>query len=134
MVMKTPRQPTLSLSDYPHEIARSRTAIARLDREMATLEYAIARIDLAIENAVASNPDLKNDTLRRARRGELRSLNPELRTYQEQLTRLRERRTLKEIQLEMLRNAFSVAKLQLRHEIASMILDDDLVTDFPRVA
>jgi len=134
MVMQTPRKPELSLNDYPHEIARVRTAIARLDRTIASVEYAIARIDLAIENTVAMNPNLKNDTQRRAKRGELRSSNPELRAYQEQLTRAREKRTRKEIQLEMLRNTFSIAKLQLRHEIASMTLEDDLAIDLGLVA
>lgn len=126
MVMQTPRKPELTLSDYPHEIAKLRTAIARLDRQIASMEYAIARIDLTIENTVASNRELKNDTQRRVKRGELRGFHPELRTHQEQLTRAREKRTRKEIQLEMLRNAFSVAKLKLRHEIASMVLDNDL--------
>ena len=126
MVMQTPRKTELTLNDYPHEIAKLRTAIARLDRQIASMEYAIARIDLTIENTVASNRELKNDTQRRAKRGELRGLHPELRSYQDQLTRAREKRTRKEIQLEMVRNAFSVAKLKLRHEIASMVLDNDL--------
>ncbi|HEY9877920.1 MAG TPA: hypothetical protein V6D29_05655 [Leptolyngbyaceae cyanobacterium] len=124
--MHTPRKPRFNLSDYPHAIARVRTAIARLDREIAELEHAIELIEVKLDTWIANASDLKNDAQRRAKRGELRINDINLNVKQDLLQTAKEKRTKEEIKLELLRSMFSVAKLQARYEIAAIATDSDL--------
>jgi hypothetical protein len=112
----------MHLFDYPMAIAKLERQSASLQQQAKTTKGAIAQIEAEIEAEIAFNPELKNDTQRKAKRTELmrqndllNELNTCLKQYEGELTET-------EIELSLRRNQFSVAKLERRAAIAQMEL------------
>jgi multidrug resistance efflux pump len=121
----TPKKQQLNLEDYPHAIAQARAAIARCDQRIAVLEASIEQRNAQFEKWVADNADLRNDTQRRAALKEHRYNDAQYQGWLALLQNQRDKRTQQEIKLELLRSSFSVAKLQLRQQIADSVAGSD---------
>jgi hypothetical protein len=121
----TPQKQTLKLEDYPHAIAQARAAIARCDQRIAELEADIERRNTKFEKWVADDQALKNDTQRRAALKEYRYSDDQYQGWLALQRNQQEKRTQHEIRLELLRSAFSVAKIQARQRIADAIAGTD---------
>lgn len=106
------------LIQYPKDIAQIQSRILRLDRRIRKAQKQLDQLTADIELAIANNPDLKNDQQRRAKRLELMQA-PEFVVLADAVAEGTDRRTRLEIQLGLLRNEFSVLKLQFRDHIAS---------------
>ncbi len=106
------------LIQYPKDIAQIQSRILRLDRRIRKAQKQLDQLTADIELAIANNLDLKNDQQRRAKRLELMQA-PEFVVLAEAVAEGADRRTRLEIQLGLLRNEFSVLKLQFRDHIAS---------------
>lgn len=106
------------LRDYPHEIHKVQLQILRLDRKIRKAQQELDRLTAAIEQAIASDPELKNDQQRKAKRLELMQA-PDYTVLTEALTEASERKTRLEIDLQLKRNEFAVRKLEFRDYIAS---------------
>lgn len=113
------------LADYPDAIAEVRAAIARVDQRLFDLESQIERREANFERCVAEDTNLRNDTQRRAALKEYRYSDFEYQGWRSLAQNLREQRTQHEIKLELLRSAFSVAKLQARQAIADQVAGTD---------
>jgi hypothetical protein len=111
-------EPMTSLLKYPQEIAQVHRCILRLDRRARKVRQALDRKTAQIEQAIAVDPDLKNDQQRKAKRFELSEAD-DYRVLVETVADYQDRRTQLEIQLQLLRDEFSVLKLQYRDAIAS---------------
>lgn len=120
-----PRLKRLELAEYPEAIAEVRAAIARLDQRMFDLEEDIARRSAKFERWVADNPDLRNDTQRRAALKEHRYTDSQYLGWLSLLQNLKEQRIQQEIKLELLRGSFSVAKLKAKQAIADQVAGND---------
>lgn len=118
--MYTPQKPTFELADYPHEIAKARTAIARIDTQIAEIRRRLEQLELEIDGLVAFDPELKNDNQRRAKRGQLKHEQAECIELEANLKTAEQERLKLEIRLTLLRDMFSVAKLQRQLEIATL--------------
>lgn len=108
----------LELRDYPELIAEKELAILRLerqrDRDKSSLEAAIN----AIDREIAFDENLKNDHQRRAKK---HTMLTEQAWYEELTERIDHteaqiRRLV--IELNLLRNQFSIEKLLLRERVA----------------
>lgn len=121
----TPQKQRLALEDYPHAIAQARAAIARCDQRIAELEADIERRHAQFEKWVADDNDLRNDNQRRAALKEYRYNDAQYQGWLALQRNQQEKRTQHEIRLELLRGAFSVAKLQARQQIADAIAGTD---------
>ncbi|NEP15436.1 MAG: hypothetical protein F6J97_00865 [Leptolyngbya sp. SIO4C1] len=121
----TPKNPDLKLEDYPLEIARCRAVIARIDARLAELAEQQAAIELRIDIAVADDRDLRNSEQRKAKRDQLRSQNYDYQAALALANNQREKRLKQDITLELLRSAFSVAKLVARERIARIAIAED---------
>jgi hypothetical protein len=111
-------EPMTPLLKYPQEIAQVQRCILRLDRRARKVRQALDRKTAQIEQAIAVDPDLKNDQQRKAKRFELSEAD-DYRVLVETVTDYQDRRMQLEIQLQLLRDEFSVLKLQYRDAIAS---------------
>lgn len=109
----------MKLNQYPIEIAIAEKAVLNANIVLDNLVEQISKLEMEIEAIVASDPELKNDTQRKATRMELQ----QDKTYQIAKTAVYKQRLAKEelqIELNQLRNEFSVAKLEARLQIVSL--------------
>lgn len=127
--MYTPHKRVFDLADYPHEIAKLRSAIARLDNQITDLSTQLETIEAEIDACVAFDADLKNDQQRRAKRAQLKADHPTHTDLTANLRHIEQERLKLDIKLNLTRDLFSVAKLQKRHEIATLMTADLLSLD-----
>lgn len=113
-----PRHKPMALEDYPEAIAEVRAAIARCDQHIFSLQTDIDHRKARFDHVVAHDKELKNDTQRRATWKEYSNADHQYQGWLALLRNKQEIRTQHEIKLELLRNAFAVAKLQVRQGIA----------------
>lgn len=106
------------LKEYPNMIAEVETKILNLEREVNIYKEQLSFMDADIEAEIASDKELKNEQQRKTKRLELKQEPDYLRT-KAALTKATEKRDREVIQLNLLRNQFSVAKLEMRQAIAS---------------
>ena len=108
----------LELRDYPELIAEKELAVLRLerqrDRDKSSLEAAIN----AIDREIAFDENLKNDHQRRARRHEMLTSQAWFEELTERIERTEVEIRKLVIELNLLRNQFSIEKLLLRERVA----------------
>jgi hypothetical protein len=115
------------LKEYPSKIAEVETKILNLaqrscafgDREVNIYKEQLSFMDADIEAEIASNKELKNEQQRKTKRLELKQ-EPDYLQVKAALTEATEKRDFELIQLNLLRNQFSVAKLETRQAIANL--------------
>ena len=116
-----PHSKSLLLEEYPVAIAEVRAAIARLDQRLFDLKADIKRREAQFDIWVGENAELRNDTQRRAALHRHRYDDVQYQGWLALAQNLEEQRTQQEIKLELLRSAFTVAKLQARQAIADQL-------------
>lgn len=107
------------LKEYPSKIAEVETKILNLDREVNIYKEQLSFIDADIEAAIASDKELKNEQHRKTRRLALKQ-EPDYLQVKAALIEATEKRDKEVIQLNLLRNQFSVVKLEIRQKIAQL--------------
>src|SRR5579883_3012433 len=108
----------LELRDYPELIAEKELALLRLDRQITRDKNALESAINEIEREIAFDEELRNDHQRRAKKHEMLTSQA---WYEELTARIAEtegeiRRM--SIELNLLRNQFSLEKLLLRERVA----------------
>ncbi len=109
------------LSEYPEAIAQAEAKLLKLNQEIEIQSQLLSYLDTEIEKNIASNKDLKNDQQRKCKRLELQQEQD----YLEIKTNLKEAKDDKDeqlIKLNLIRNQFSVAKLEAKLQIAQLEL------------
>jgi multidrug resistance efflux pump len=107
----------MNLAEYPLAIAKLERRLLRKKKSIRRCQAHLDQMLAMFEQAIAGDLDLKNDQHRKARRLELinskgyQTAQSVLETYQDSLAAL-------EINLQLLRSSFSVAKLEKRETIA----------------
>lgn len=114
---------TMQLSHYPSAIADSAQRVNELDSQIMAVQQLIYREEGNADRVCAFDPDLKNDSQRKARRFEVLLINQEYQTAVNTLMRLNAEKANALAHLEYLRNQFSVAKLEARLAIAQQLTD-----------
>ena len=105
--------------DLPEAIANARCELLEQRRRVRHLESALASFSVEIEAQVAFDSEAKNDAQRKVKRAELmaaedyQGLMLDLQCAKDEFEAI-------EIRIELLRNRFSVEKLEKREEIAEM--------------
>lgn len=107
------------LSDFPACISQAQLELLSQERHVRLLQEAIAQRQADIENAVAFDASLTNDAKRKARKAELMATD-EYQQWQQDLQIAQDKRTELQIGLELLRNQFTVLKLERREAIAHL--------------
>jgi len=111
----------MQLNEYPEAIAQlERTQLQQI-RQVRDLKNSLAEMDANIKYTVAFDLDLKNDRQRDAQTSELKA-SPGYQSLILELQEAQDRQVELEIELELLRNQFTVAKLEIRERIAQMEL------------
>ena len=118
---------TMKLNEYPNalsEAAPSATAntelkILGLSKEIEIQTERLGFMDAEIEKVIAQDKDLKNEQQRKTRRLELQQ-QPDYLQTKSALKEAKQTRDSWNISLNLLRNQFSVAKLEMRMAIAKL--------------
>ena len=112
----------IKLADYPRFIADKQGQILRLDQNLRTLRENVAFCLSAIDRAIAFDGALKNDSQRKAKRAELMESDPDYIKVLTELRKVEDIRAEMDIELQLLRNEFSLLKLERREAIAQIEL------------
>ena len=107
------------LNQYPVEISKVETQILELNRQVSIYKECLFFMDAEIEIAIASNREPKNDQQRKADRIRLKQ-TPDYLQAKSSLTERDEEHSKAVIRLNLLKNQFSVAKLEMREAIAKL--------------
>jgi hypothetical protein len=107
------------LRQYPDQIAQLQKSILRKDQQIRAVERQIEPMILEAEKIVYFDPELKNESQRKVRRAEILDTSDYLEA-QQTFEQLKDERTELLIELERVRDHFSVTKLRLREQIASL--------------
>jgi ABC-type proline/glycine betaine transport system ATPase subunit len=108
----------MRLLDYPAAIAQKQRELLQTEQHVRRLQDVLNRLTAEIDTTIAFDTELRNDAQRKAKRIELmqaaeyRKAATNLQIAQDQYAGI-------EIDLNLLRNQFSVLKLELRESIAS---------------
>lgn len=108
----------MKLIDYPIMIAEKQRQLLQSEQHIRRLQDIVNRLTAEIDTAIAFDSELRNDAQRKAKRLELMSA-PDYRRAAANLQITYDERAEIEIDLNLLRNQFSVLKLQLREAIAA---------------
>jgi hypothetical protein len=109
----------MDIKFFPNAIETAERALLKADRELDLAIQALAFAESEIERAIATDPDLKNDQQRKAKRLDLQG-EPSYSESRDSVARAKNKKALAEIKLNKFRNEFTVRKLELRREIANL--------------
>lgn len=107
------------LQAYPEAIAQLQRKLLKVDQRIRQLSESVTILMAAIERQIAFDAALKNDSQRKARRVELMESDSDYISATIALKAAQDRRESLLIELQLLRNQFSVLKLDLREAIAN---------------
>lgn len=107
------------LKQYPSAIASVEKELLKLNGEIVIQNQLISFLNADLEKAIANDRELKNEQQRKTKRLELRQ-QPDYLEVQQKLIQITEKRDLTLINLNQLRNEFSVIKLELKAQIAHL--------------
>lgn len=107
----------MKLVDYPAAIAEKERQLLRAEQHLRRLQDIVNRLTAEIDTEIAFDNELRNDAQRKAKRLELMGA-AEYRKAWTNLQIAQDDRAELEIDLNLLRNQFSVFRLQLRERIA----------------
>lgn len=113
---------TLKLKDYPLAIAKLQRQVLDLEQHIIGLQETVSILATEIEKKVIGDASLTNDTKRKAKRLELQQSDPDYYRASIELKQAQQQRDSLDIDLLLLRNQFSVLKLEERRTIATMEL------------
>lgn len=116
---KTQPEANHQLKEFPQAIAQVQRQLLKTDQQLRQLSESVAILTAAIERQIAFDPTLKNDAQRKARRTELMESDRDYIAAANALKSVQDRRETLLIELQFLRNQFSVLKLDVRAAIAT---------------
>ena len=112
----------MNLNEYPNAIAKLQRQILKLDQDLIGMQDTLSVVGLEIEKQVVNDASLTNDTKRKAKRLDLQQSDPDYSKAAIELKTAQCKRDRLDIDLLLLRNQFSVLKLEERKAIATMEL------------
>lgn len=108
----------MRLLDYPTSIAQKQRQLLQTEQHIRRLQDVLNRLTAEIDTSIAFDSELRNDAQRKAKRIELMKA-ADYRRAIANLQIAQDQRAELEIDLNLLRNQFSVLKLELRESIAT---------------
>jgi hypothetical protein len=110
----------MNLSTFPHAIATAQQKLLNIGRKINAVRAALLIEENEADHAVTFSPDLKNDSQRKAAKNQLLQDSALYQSLAKNLGDLNDEYTRADINLNLIKNNFSVAKLEMRERIAKM--------------
>jgi hypothetical protein len=110
----------MNLSNFPHAIATAQTKLVKLGRELAIIRNALLLEEMEIDKAIAFSSEFKNDPQRRAAKTQMLQESAEYQRLTALFDEINEKYQIADIDLQLVKNNFSISKLEARERIAKM--------------
>lgn len=109
----------MNLNLFPLTIADLERALLKQNQTVRELKARLEACDRALDRAIAFDSELKNDLQRKVKRSEL-AADPDYQWLVNEVSKAVEIARLIEIDLDLTKNEFAVAKLEVRERIARL--------------
>lgn len=113
----------MHLHEYPEAIANVQRQLLKADEKIRQFNESVGWAETAIDRQIAFDQSLKNDAQRKARKAELLQTDEVYIEAAIALKHAQDRRAELLIELERLRNWFSILKLEIKAAIAQRELE-----------
>jgi hypothetical protein len=110
----------MNLSTFPHAIATAQQKLLNLGRDITIVRNHLLLEENSIDQAIAFSSDFKNDSQRKTARQQMLQESNLYQSLSQQLIDLQEKYARADINLQLVKNNFTVAKLEMREKIAKM--------------
>lgn len=109
----------MNLSTFPHAIATASYELLALGTKIRNVRSTILDIESEVDSAIAFG-DYKNDSQRKVAKTQMLKENEDYAAFTEELQTLTDGYAKAEINLNLIKNNFSIRKLEARERIAKM--------------
>jgi hypothetical protein len=110
----------MKLSNFPHAIATASYKLLNLGKDIASARNALLLEENSIDQAIAFSSDFKNDSQRKTAKAQMLQESALYQSLTQNLADLTDKYNRVDINLQLVKNNFTVAKLEMRERIAKM--------------
>jgi hypothetical protein len=110
----------MKLSNFPHAIATAQQKLLNLGKDIASARNALLLEENSIDQAIAFSSDFKNDSQRKTAKAQMLQESALYQSLTQNLADLTDKYNRVDINLQLVKNNFTVAKLEMRERIAKM--------------
>ena len=110
----------MNLSTFPHAIATAQQKLLNLGKDMTIARNALLVEENSIDQAIAFSSDFKNDNQRKTAKAQMLQESVLYQSLTQSLSDLTDKYNRADINLQLVKNNFTVAKLEARERIAKL--------------
>jgi hypothetical protein len=110
----------MKLSNFPHAIATAQQKLLNLGRDITIVRNQLLLEENSIDQAIAFSSDFKNDSQRKTAKAQMIQESALYQSLTQNLADLTDKYNRVDINLQLVKNNFTVAKLEMRERIAKM--------------
>jgi len=110
----------MNLSNFPHAIATAQQKLLNLGGDITVVRNALLLEENSIDQAIAFSSDFKNDSQRKTAKTQMLQESALYQSITKNLADLTDKYNRADINLQLVKNNFTVAKLEMRERIAKM--------------
>jgi hypothetical protein len=110
----------MKLSNFPHAIATAQQKLLNLGKDLTIVRNQLLLEENSIDQAIAFSSDFKNDSQRKTAKAQMLQESAPYQSLTQNLADLTDKYNRVDINLQVVKNNFTVAKLEMRERIAKM--------------
>jgi hypothetical protein len=110
----------MNLSNFPHAIATAQQKLLNLGKDITIVRNALLLEENSVDQAIAFSSDFKNDSQRKTAKAQMLQESALYQSLTQNLADLTDKYNRVDINLQLIKNNFTVAKLEMRERIAKM--------------
>jgi hypothetical protein len=110
----------MKLSNFPHAIAAAQQKLLNLGKDLTIVRNQLLLEENSIDQAIAFSSDFKNDSQRKTAKAQMLQESAPYQSLTQNLADLTDKYNRVDINLQLVKNNFTVAKLEMRERIAKM--------------
>jgi len=110
----------MQLSNFPHAIATAQQKLLNLGKDITIVRNALLLEENSVDQTIAFSSDFKNDSQRKTAKAQMLQESALYQSLTQNLADLTDKYNRVDINLQLVKNNFTVAKLEMRERIAKM--------------
>jgi len=110
----------MKLSNFPHAIATAQQKLLNLGKDLTIVRNQLLLEENSIDQAIAFSSDFKNDSQRKTAKAQMLQVSALYQSLAHKLAGLTVKSNRVNINLQLVKNNFTVAKLEMRERIAKL--------------
>ncbi|MFY7832057.1 MAG: hypothetical protein ACOVVP_09900 [Pseudanabaena sp.] len=110
----------MKLSNFPHAIATAQQKLLNLGKDLTIVRNQLLLEENSIDQAIAFSSDFKNDSQRKTAKAQMLQESALYQSLTQNLADITDKYNRVDINLQLVKNNFTVAKLEMRERIAKM--------------